>query len=366
MVPRESFGFAAASLASLYRETAYPFELIYVDAGSPGGLRRHLEKESREKGFRLIRRGRYQPPNQSRNLGLAEARTKYVVFSDNDVIFSRGWLESLVLSAEETGAAVVGPLICEDEPHHENIHNGGGMVRVEEIEEGGEVRRHVVQKTFLSGERVSEQPAGELGRLPCGFVEFHCVMVRRDLFGRIGPLDEGLLSTREHIDLCLLAAQEGEGVVCDRQSLVTYMGGVGLRWSDVCFYMLRWSDAWDLASLEVFRGKWRLAEDWYFQRRYRRLGERRVHALIRPVVGRLPFGRGFEPVLGVLERWASRWLSQRYARRHPVARGSLGRHREEKRLGAGARFLSVKLRSDGTTRRVYVDGEGSPMGGGVG
>lgn len=41
------------------------------------------------------------------------------------------------------------------------------------------------------------------------FVEFHCVLVRTAAFDSIGPLDEGLLSSREHLDLCLQVRANG-------------------------------------------------------------------------------------------------------------------------------------------------------------
>jgi GT2 family glycosyltransferase len=78
----------------------------------PRRLRRFLEARPRERGFRPIRTERYLAPNEARRLGLEEVRTPYVVFIDNDVLVSPGWLGALVRCAEETGAWLVGPVCC--------------------------------------------------------------------------------------------------------------------------------------------------------------------------------------------------------------------------------------------------------------
>ena len=43
----------------------------------------------------------------------------------------------------------------------------------------------------------------QLHRERCEIIEFHCMLARREVLQQIGLLDEGMLSTREHVDLCL-------------------------------------------------------------------------------------------------------------------------------------------------------------------
>ena len=104
----------------------FPFDLVYIDNKSPTKLRCYLETQARMKGFQLIRSDYFLSPNQVRNLGLRQVNSPYVVFVDNDVIFSRGWLKALIECTEETGATVVGSLVCQYQPMHEIIHCVGG------------------------------------------------------------------------------------------------------------------------------------------------------------------------------------------------------------------------------------------------
>jgi GT2 family glycosyltransferase len=350
VVPRERFSYSQQSLESIYAETDYPFELIYVDGGSSPALKAYLEAQSREKQFKLIRTEYFLSPNRARNIGIQAANGKYIVFVDNDVLVQKGWLHKLVDCAEETGATVVGTLTCIDSPVHEVVHNGGGTTYIEVRTEGNQTGRYAVQKSYLEGKRVSKIPE-QLTRFQCEFVEFHTALVRKSFFDEHGLLDEGLLSTREHIDLCLTATKVGGTVYCERQSIVTYMTGAEFDWYDYTYFSLRWSDAWDLASFDHFRKKWDVVEDWYFERRYNRLGRRRYRALMRPIISRFPLKEkrtDFADWLQVVERPINNFISDRYARKHEYAAHSLGLRRSQ-RVKNGMKFEKPEKSVDDST-----------------
>ncbi|MUG92069.1 glycosyltransferase [Scytonema sp. UIC 10036] len=337
VVPRERFSYSCESLESIYKDTNYPFDLVYVDCGSPSHIRRYLEEQAQQKQFKLIRSDYFLSPNRARNIGRREVKTKYIVFIDNDVVIKSGWLEKLVQCAEETGAGVVGPLTCIGKPEHEIIHNGGGKVRiVAETVDGKTVWRNK-QKSYFNGIPMADV-RDQLHRIKCDFVEMHCVLVRNELFDRVELLDERLLNTREYIDLCLMTTQAGASIYCERESIVFtdtlavgeaqknladagYIQGTQFQWSDLHFFMVRWSDAWELESLHYYRDKWNLSDDDpYLQRRYKKLGHRRHEAFLKPLIRRLTFGKDsqwLEKVLIPLERRLNRWISNRYEKIYP-------------------------------------------------
>ena len=130
------------------------------------------------------------------------------------------------------------------------------------------------------------------------------------------------MNTKEHLDFCMSVRQAGEEVYFEPSSVVTYVPGPPLQLMDVHFYMLRWSDAWDLASLNHLRQKWDLAEDKYFKKRYAGLGGRRHELLVNPLVDRLTFGRGstrLRKLLIAIERKLNHALYNRYINKHPEA-----------------------------------------------
>jgi glycosyltransferase involved in cell wall biosynthesis len=91
VVPRERFALVPQTLERIYAHTDIPCELVCLDGGSPGRIRRYLEGQARVRGFRLVRTDHFLSPNQARNLGLREVCTPYVVFIDNDVVVEPGW-----------------------------------------------------------------------------------------------------------------------------------------------------------------------------------------------------------------------------------------------------------------------------------
>lgn len=313
VVPRERFSCTQRSLENIYEYTTLPFSLVYVDGNSPSDVQHYLQAQAQVKQFSLIRTDHYLYPNQARNLGLAHVKTKYVVFVDNDVVVSPGWMEALVACAEETDAAVVGPLTCQYEPIHEEIHFAGGESHVFlDIND----RRRLREKMYKQGRQVTElRPT--LERHQTELAEFHCVLVRAEILDRIGNLDEKMLNTKEHLDFCMSVSEAGGKVYFEPASLITYVPGPPLKWSDLHYYMLRWSNAWTLASLHHFRDKWSLAEDGYFKSKYKKIGWRRRATIIQPFIRRLTFGRGnrfLTKVLYKLETMMNQYLTDRHAR----------------------------------------------------
>ena len=327
VVPRERFSYTRESLESIYEHESYPFKLIYVDGGSPLHIKNYLTNKAIEKQFQLIRTDDYLSPNQARNIGLCQTNSKYVVFIDNDVIVTPDWLKSLVECAEETDATIVSPLICQGTPLHEEVHCAGGEcgILVEDLplEQSNArdmtVRRRIIEKIYKQGKRVVDVQS-QLQRQKTGLAEFHCMIVRREIFQQIGFLDEALLNTKEHVDFCMLVAEAGGTVYLEPKSLVTYVPGVPLKWTDIHYYMLRWSDAWERESLQHLRQKWNLTEDEYFKNKYYRLGWRRNMAIIHPLTRKLFLGKFASRVVGkilrLIDKQLNRYLTTIYAKRH--------------------------------------------------
>ena len=287
VVPRERFSYSRESLESIYQNTQLPFKLVYVDGNSPPAIEEYLQVQAEQKEFELIRTDYYLYPNQARNLGLAKIDTKYVVFADNDIVVQPGWLKALVDCAEsDSKAMVVGPLMCQYEPIHAEIHCAGGESRIVVDVKG---RRRMREKMYKQG-HTTEKMRSQMERCETELCEFHCMLVRTSIFEELGYFDEEMLNTKEHIDFCLGVMEAGYKVYFEPASLVTYVPAVPLQWSDLHYYMLRWSNDWETKSLLRMRQKWDLAEDSYFKQKEKALGWRRRDTILSPVVDKLTFG----------------------------------------------------------------------------
>jgi GT2 family glycosyltransferase len=254
VAPRERFGSAVESLESLLAGTAGPFALVYVDAGSPADIHARLADLSRRHDFTLIRTDAYLTPNQARNVALPFIRTRYAAFVDNDVLFAPGWLAALERCAEEEGADIVTPLICLGKPVHFMVHHAGGLATI--IERDG--RRLFREQHNLNGKPVAEV-RDKLVRGPTEMFEFHCVLIRKDVFDRFGPMDEHLMGTHEHLDLSMKVRDAGGRIFFEPDAVVTYLPKA-LSARELPFFMLRWSEAWSTYTLDHFFKTWK-AED---------------------------------------------------------------------------------------------------------
>jgi hypothetical protein len=236
--------------------------------------------------------------NASRNLGLRHIRpdTKYVVFAENDVIFSEGWLERLIDCAEATGAGAVSPLICQGLPLHTFIHCAGG-----EIAPNGDVsdffddaaagRREIHDRVFRQAERV-EDCKDELERKETQLCEWHCVLICRDIVDKLAPLDEELVAQFEHVDLILNILKAGSSIWLEPSSIVTYVFPVRkspLVPADWPFFFIRWSDEWQRKSWRRMIEKWELRETPYQRDRMAYTSWRREWAIIRPKLYSVPY-----------------------------------------------------------------------------
>ena len=252
VVPRERFSTAAESLAQVLSHTPEPVPVVYVEGNPPARVRQALHRVGGGR-VQFIASKHYLSPNQARNIGFASVTTPYVVFIDNDVWVEPGWLEALVACAEEEQAALVGPLYLQGDRSQPEVHMAGGLAHIE-VRNGKRFLRH--------NHRYQGEPLADvlprLSRCDTEQVEFHGVLVRSEVLRSLGGLDEELLCTREHIDLCMTVRERGGRVLLEPASQLTYTRPPPFTFSDLRFFSLRWSEDWSQRTLDHFFTKWDL------------------------------------------------------------------------------------------------------------
>jgi GT2 family glycosyltransferase len=253
VAPGERFSLAPRSLRSLAAHTARPFQLVYVDAGSPVAVRNEIAALAAVHGFTVIRNERPLPPNQARNIGLAAATGDVVVFTDNDLLFTPGWLPPLLDGMRETGAGLVSPVILIGEAREGRIGFAGGDMVIDRTVEPG-----VATTTGrFAGCRVADI-AGQLSRAPSDYGALSCVLARRDLLQRVGPLDEEMLGGLADLDLALAVRAAGAAIELEPRSTVIRQDAGEPTLADARQAGLLWSDDRSRRSLDRFAAKWRL------------------------------------------------------------------------------------------------------------
>ncbi|WP_216913928.1 MULTISPECIES: glycosyltransferase [unclassified Synechococcus] len=237
VVFRERHSFASRSLRSLLEHRDYPFALHYHDSQSPPSVRRELEAAEARGELTLFTAGN-GTPNQLRNQALQAVTTKYVCFIDNDVLVTKGWIETLVATAERTGAGIVFPLYLMGELSEDRIHMAGGKNHLSE--RNGEIEYN---EEHLFANASAARVAGSLQGGDSDFGEFHCMLLSMKMLQETGPLDEAYLQANEHIDIAMVARQANYRVIFEPKSVVSYV------------YANAQSPYW-LCDIEPFRSRW--------------------------------------------------------------------------------------------------------------
>jgi hypothetical protein len=256
IVPRERFSLAEQSLENIIRATDPSVPIIYVDANAPEAIASGLSEQCARRGANYIRLGEYLAPNVARSIALEKVSTKYLVFLDNDLFVEPGWLNALIECAEQTGAWAVSPLVMEGSATLPLVHMAGGDLQTREqngVLQLGESHRQLHRLPFLA------RPL--LKREPCGFFEYHAVLLRRSIFDEACTIDPKLTSVHEHIDLALQIQAAGGTIYFEPGSSVRYDSATRFSDQDRAFFELRWSETWTRQTLDHFRRKWGLASN---------------------------------------------------------------------------------------------------------
>ena len=292
MTARDRFSMAVRALSEIVEVTAQPYELIYVDGGSPRPVADKIRAICEKNGFRYLRYDHFLAPCQARNIGLRLAETPYVAYCENDVIVSRGWLTNAVECAEETGAEVVQPLICQGLPLHTEIHQAGGNFAddMDAFFNGPEEKRRLTDSHLKhQGDKIKDV---DLKRSEIQVTEVHCFLVRRNAFEWLGEFDENMPCSKDHIDFSMNVWSKGGRIMLEPSSIVSFCvpnNTYSVEPMDRAFFMLRWSPAWQRQSLEHLQKKWKLEHDPYFQNYLNKRDWRYRAGVAKPIVRSIPF-----------------------------------------------------------------------------
>jgi GT2 family glycosyltransferase len=290
VTPWQHFSQTEPALESIYAFTQPPFELVYIDGNSPPHIQRYLREQARTRHFTLVRADRYLTTTEAQNLASPHIGTKYVVYIENWVLVTQGWLSSLIRCAEETHAWVVEPLYCTGDVKAPVVYSAAPELAI--IEEHGKRRLH--ETAPLAGKPLADVRSG-LTRGPCGYAKSQCMLTRKEVVDRLGAFDEDYTSYQAHRDFSLDVHAAGGLVYFEPDAVVVLVGPPPLAWSDIPMFLLRWSDAWLQPSIRHFARKWRLDENDYMLQggvRFRNIERRKLFQPAQRAAQRLLGWRG--------------------------------------------------------------------------
>lgn len=257
MTVRERHRLTVRSIESVLANTSIPIRFIFSHGVLPEWLDRDIEALALSGKIERRAFPDLHWPNHLRAAVLDEINTEFVVFIDNDILASPGWIERQLACADETGAGIVGPIyLWGDGETAPKVHMAGGRLRVTQLKEG-KVMEDLHHHQDADPGAVREA----LARAPCDFVEYHCLLMRLELAKAPGVIDPEVVAVHEHIDASLGAKTLGRATWLEPTSDVTYLAFAPQVLEDLALMRHRWDSPAVERSIDAFCRKWAVLPD---------------------------------------------------------------------------------------------------------
>lgn len=197
-------------LASLRRHTKFPYKLIIVDNGSTDGTREWIEKQ---KDITLIKTKENLGYAAACNLGMNLSNSEYLVFSNNDLLFTPGWLTQFIETTKiNSRIGLVGPITNNAAGSHRE------MLRSYQNDE----------EMFKMAADIRQRNSGFILQVP--WLVFFLTLIKRSVVDKIGALDESFgLGGHDDLDYSMRANEAGFSCVIDRSVYVHHYCSITYR-----------------------------------------------------------------------------------------------------------------------------------------
>lgn len=200
-------------LDSVLRNTAHPrYEIIVIDNASADGTPDYLRALAGEhQNVRIVLNDSNRGFAAANNQGLAMASGDVLVLLNNDTVVPRGWLSGLLAHLEDESVGLLGPVTnavgneAKVTPDYTDITG---------LQPFADERRHA-----RSGQSFDIH-----------MLAMFCLAMRRDVFNRLGPLDENYgVGMFEDDDYSMRAKAAGYRVVCAEDVYIHHFGQAAFK-----------------------------------------------------------------------------------------------------------------------------------------
>jgi hypothetical protein len=208
-------------IKSIKKSTYKNFEIIVVDNISRDNSHERCKEEFPE--IKLIQNERNLGYCGGNNVGIREAKGKFIVILNPDTIVESNWINELISAYDNFGEGLYQPKILS--LNEKNIIQSTGNML------------HAFGFGFArdKGNRLTDEKE-EIEKI--GYASGTCLFTSREVLDKVGLLDEFLFLYHDDLDLGWRAAQIGINSYYVPKSKIFHVESYSLKWSAKKFYWL--------------------------------------------------------------------------------------------------------------------------------
>lgn len=197
---KDKAGMLERCVGSILRESTYPrYEILLIDNGSvQGETAELLSRLRREKRIRIVNHPCPFNFSEINNRGVRLAKGSHIILLNNDTeVITPSWIEALLEHSQRTEVGAVGAKLCypDDKLQHAGVTLGIGGVAVHPFK----YQKRDDPGYFANGSIIRNVAA----------VTGACLMVKKNLYQKLGGLDERLAVAFNDVDFCLRLYERG-------------------------------------------------------------------------------------------------------------------------------------------------------------
>jgi O-antigen biosynthesis protein len=210
IITYNQYEYTKQCIESIKKFTKIPYKILVIDNGSTDKTRDYLKTLT---NVDVILNDENHGFPVACNQAVTSSYDDYVVILNNDVVVTEGWLERMVEIAESNSdIGLVGP-----------VSN-----KVSGLQIDIEAKYDSIDKMHLYARKVLEKNYGQVQPFPR--IAFLCTLIRRDVFDRIGGLDERFSpGNYEDDDFCLRAQLAGYKTVIAKDVFIHHYGSKSFK-----------------------------------------------------------------------------------------------------------------------------------------
>ena len=195
-------------LESIFDKTFYPnYEIVIVDNASTDGTPDYLRSvASAHANVRLVLNDENRGFSAGNNQGVSAARGEYILFLNNDVVVTPGWLSGLLAHLRDPSVGAVGPV----------TNYAGNESRIT-------VGYHDIAALDDFARSYTREHAGLSFEIR--MLALFCMLLRRSVIDAVGSLDEQFgVGMYEDDDFSLRIRQKGYRILCAEDVFIHHWG----------------------------------------------------------------------------------------------------------------------------------------------